>query len=157
MLHNSNPLKIAVVGCGAFAEQYHLPVLSGHPNIKLQCLVDRDTDRRVRLAKAYKVTSYCSDVSELCGQGIDGVILATPPSHHCTGTIDLLEHGFHVLVEKPMAFNLADAQSMCTAAASNNRVLSVGVYKRLLPAIQLIKEMITNETQKRRLRRCVAD
>lgn len=150
------PLRIAVIGCGAIAEQFHLPVLSGHEDILLAALVDRDPDRRTRLAEAYQVPIAVADQSELGTEQIDAAILATPPSHHAPGSIELLEKGIHVLVEKPMALDAEQAKAMCRAAEASGAVLAVGVYKRLLPAVQFMKRLLSDQQFGRPLK-CTAN
>ncbi|WPL17671.1 Putative UDP-kanosamine synthase oxidoreductase subunit [Thiorhodovibrio winogradskyi] len=139
------PLRVAVIGCGSFAEQFHLPVLAGHDDIKLAALVDRDSKRLSRLATAYGVPIAVEDQSDLSVNQIDAAILATPPVHHRDGAIDLLQRGIHVLVEKPMALHLADAEAMCAAADDSGVVLAVGVYKRLLPVIRFVKQLLQEQ------------
>jgi predicted dehydrogenase/nucleoside-diphosphate-sugar epimerase len=149
-------LRVCVIGCGAIAEQFHLPVLHGHPNVQLAALVERDHARLNLLADKYQVELRCADQSELDFEQIDAAILATPPAYHAPGCIDLLMRGKHVLVEKPMATSLVDARKMCQIAEERGVQLAVGVYKRLLPSIQLIKSMILSQ-QFGKLRECTMD
>lgn len=139
-------VRLALVGCGAIAQQMYLPVLAGHEGIELVALVDRDKDRVEKLAKAFKVPEIYVDIADIPTGHIDAAILATPPAHHAPGTIALLEKGMHVLVEKPMATCLADAQAMCQAADSANRTLVVGFFRRFFPSIRLMKGLLDAET-----------
>jgi len=96
-------VRVALIGCGAVAQQMHLPVFAGHEGIDVVALVDRDLDRAHKLAKGYGVSTVLSDVSELPTSDIDAAVVATPPFHHAPCAIELLRRGIHVLVEKPMA------------------------------------------------------
>ncbi len=72
-------------------------------------------------------------------------MLATPPAHHAPATLDLVGRGFHVFVEKPMAIRAADAEAMVLAADAAGVVLSVGLYRRLLPVTRLLRGMLEHE------------
>jgi len=136
------PLRLALVGCGAISQQMHLPVLAGHEGIDLAALVDRDAGRARRMALAYGVPTVLSDASQLDSDQIDAAILATPPFHHAPASIDLLQRGIHVLVEKPMATSYEDARRMVDVAERHGVVLAVGFFRRLLPSIRLLRGLV---------------
>lgn len=144
-MKSSGPLRIAIIGCGAVAERYHLPVLAGHEGVRLVALVDRDVQRVKPLADAYKIDKVLADTAGLTTDLIDAAVIATPPGHHAACTNMLLERGIHVLVEKPMATTLADAESMVATAERTGNVLSVGVFRRLLPCLRMLKSAIDAE------------
>ncbi len=146
LVESSSPrVRVAVVGCGAVARESLLPVLAGHERVALGPLVDRDHARAQQLASAYNVASVVTDMGTLNRDLVDAVVLATPPGHHAAGTLQLLEKGLHVLVEKPMAIAAADARRMVDAAARKQLTLSVGLYRRFLPSVQLLRAMIERQ------------
>ena len=112
-----------MVGCGTVAEQFHLPILAGHEQLQLAAVVDRDTQRARRLAEAYRVDLWRADIGELPDGSIDAAVLATPPFHHAPGAIQLMQRRVHVLVEKPIALNLDEAEKMCVVAEQARVVL----------------------------------
>lgn len=134
--------RVVVVGCGAVARQSLVPVITGHPRISIAALVDRDLERARSLAQVYGVARAETNINAIGPGDADAVVLATPPAHHANGTIAALQRGLHVFVEKPMATNLADAEAMVDAADAAQRVLSVGLYRRLLPAARLLQALI---------------
>ena len=69
-------------------------------------------------------------------------MLATPPAHHAPATIELASRRKHVFVEKPMATSLADAEAMVAAADAGGVALAVGLYRRMLPAVRLLRAML---------------
>jgi predicted dehydrogenase/nucleoside-diphosphate-sugar epimerase len=144
-------VRLAVIGCGAIAEQMHLPVLAGHEGVEPVALVDRDLSRARKLADGYGVKLVFRDADDLSADDFDAAIIATPPFHHAPCSIGLMRRGIHVLVEKPMALNLAEAEEMCRVAEENGVVLAVGLYKRLLPVTRLLRSLIANETYGRAL------
>lgn len=146
------PLRVAVIGCGAVAEQFHLPVLAGHEHVQLVALVDRDLQRARTLATGYKVSTVAADIAELPLGSFDAVVVATPPFHHASCSIELLERGVHVLVEKPMATCHSDACRMVDAADRGSAILSVGLFRRLLPCLQVLKAALDSGVLGRPLR-----
>jgi predicted dehydrogenase/nucleoside-diphosphate-sugar epimerase len=135
-------LRVALVGCGAISEQMHLPVLAGRKDLQIAAIVERNSERAKKFASGYNITQVFADAAELSRDTIDAAIIATPPSHHAPCTIDLVRKGIHVLVEKPMAMNLADAEAMVAEADRAGVVLSVGFFRRLYPSIRLMKSLI---------------
>jgi predicted dehydrogenase/nucleoside-diphosphate-sugar epimerase len=133
------PIRVAVIGCGAVAREFHLPVLAGHQGVRLTALVDRDLARARELARAYGVDRVVADVAELAEGTIDAAVVATPPSHHAPCGIGLAGRGVHVLVEKPMALTATDAEAMVRAAEEAEVVLAVGLFRRILPSARLLR------------------
>jgi predicted dehydrogenase/nucleoside-diphosphate-sugar epimerase len=143
-LSNDTPsrLRVAVVGCGAVTENFHLPVLAGHDGVVISALVDPNTTRAGSLAKLYKVPTVLPSADRLDRSIADAALLATPAFLHAPGAIELMRKGLHVLVEKPMALGLSDGAQMVAAAKDNNVVLTVGLFRRLLPAIRLFRAAV---------------
>lgn len=139
------PLRVAVIGCGAITQGYHLPVLAGHEGVRLAALVDRDVARARELAALYGVPTVLGDASELTAELVDGAIVATPPFHHASCCIDLAKKGIHVLVEKPMAITAADGRAMVQAARQAGVVLTAGYFRRLFPAVRLLRAAMDAE------------
>jgi predicted dehydrogenase/nucleoside-diphosphate-sugar epimerase len=135
-------VRVALIGCGAIAQQMHLPVLAGHEGVELAALVDRDLDRARKLAQGYGVSTVLSDARALPASRIHAAIVATPPFHHAPCAIELMRRGIHVLVEKPMATRYADAVTMVETAREHGMVLSVGFFRRLYPSFRLLKGLL---------------
>src|SRR5207244_5641705 len=114
----------------------------GHEGIELVAVVDRDEKRARKVADGYGVKSVYRDADDMPEGSIDTAILATPPFHHAPGSIALMRRGIHVLVEKPMALNLAEAEEMCGIAQEEGVTLAVGLYRRLLPVTRLLRSML---------------
>lgn len=132
-------VRIAIVGCGAVTESFHLPVLAGHAGVEIAALVDPDSARAQRLASLYGVSQVYPSADRIDSGVADAVLVATPAFLHASGSIDLLNRGLHVLVEKPMALTSADARRMVETAKERRRVLAVGLFRRLLPAVGLFR------------------
>jgi predicted dehydrogenase/nucleoside-diphosphate-sugar epimerase len=143
---------VAVVGCGAVVQQFHLPVLAGHEGLRLAALVDRDEARARELARGYEVPAAFTDPEALDPAQVDAVLVATPPAHHGPCALSLMRRGLHVLVEKPMAVSVAEAEEMVRTADETGVVLAVGLYRRLLPVTGLLRALVEGEAWGRPLR-----
>ena len=118
-----SPLRLALVGCGAISKQLHLPILAGHEGIKLAALVDRDTAQRGSSPRATALIRFSAMRADLHPENIDPrpSWRRLPSITPCT--IALLRRGIHVLVEKPMATNYADAQAMRSRGGDRDGVV----------------------------------
>ncbi len=134
------PIRIAVVGAGAFGRN-HLRVLAGSGRAELIATVDVDPDRAGRAASEYGCQSV-SDWRELIGK-VDAAVVAVPTSQHAQVGCGLLESGVDVLVEKPIASDLAGARRLLAAAEANGRILQVGHLESFNPAVAALRKVAT--------------
>ena len=124
--------RIAVVGVGHFG-RHHARILSTLPGARLEAVVDIDADRASAVA-AETGTAAETDVTALDGR-VDAVTLAVPTARHHAVALPLLERGVSVLVEKPMARSVAEADELIAAAEASGAVLAVGHTERYNPAV----------------------
>lgn len=119
--------RIGVVGCGWWATRAHLPALSSNPDAVIAALADPDAERLRAAADRFGVAcAYASADEMLDGQALDGVVVATPHRFHYPAARAALEHGAHVLVEKPMTIRAEDARALVALARERERELVVG-------------------------------
>ena len=137
------PLRIAVVGCGAVAQLNHLPALAASRHAKAAVLVDRDLSRAQAQARRWGVPRAVADVAEM-GE-VDAAIVALPNHLHAPVTIDLLRRRIPVLVEKPMAPTVADCDAMIAAAAETGVPLAVGLEFRFFDSTATVRELLASE------------
>ncbi|HEX4595842.1 MAG TPA: Gfo/Idh/MocA family oxidoreductase [Bryobacteraceae bacterium] len=133
-------IRAAVVGAGSFG-RHHLRILSQSPGAELAGVVDADGARAAAAAAQYGCPAYAS-VAELAGK-VDAAVVAVPTSAHADVGCALLESGIDVLVEKPIAPDVASARRLVDTAARSGRILQVGHLERLNPAIAALKKMVT--------------
>ncbi len=138
-------IKIILIGCGAVAEQLHLPVLAGHPQIDLVAIVDPNLERARYFAKGYGVPHVYRDVSEVDFSEIDAAVIATPPFHHAPCAMELIAKGVHVLVEKPLALSYSEAQKIVAFAERKKVKVAVPLYRRLFPSFRLLVSLVKNK------------
>src|SRR5580692_4089300 len=113
--------RVAVIGAGSFGKN-HVRVVSESSRADLRFVVDPDPSR-----------AETSDYRDAIGH-VDAAILAVPTVLHAEIGCALLEAGIDVLVEKPIAPTLEEADRLVEAAARNGRVLQVGHLERFNPA-----------------------
>ncbi len=136
-------LRLAVVGCGAVAERYHLPAISASPFVDLVAVCDAQPERAAEVASRFGQPLVLESYEELPGR-IDAAIVAVPNHLHARVAADLLRAGIHVLVEKPMARTAAECDAMLAAAAESGVVLAVGHDFRFFPVARLAKNLFTS-------------
>jgi len=129
--------RMAVIGAGVFG-RHHMRILSQSPAAELIAVVDSDRSRANTAASEYRCAALA--LGDLAGK-IDAAVVAVPTSAHAEIGCPLLEAGIDVLVEKPIASDLAAAQRLVDAAAPNGRILQVGHLERFNPAIIALKKI----------------
>lgn len=141
-----NGARIALIGCGAIAECYHLPALIKHPAVidKL-ILVDPNRARAEELASRFHVPHVACDYHDVLAD-IDGAIIATPPNLHYPIGMDCLRHNVHVLCEKPLATSTIEAREMVDQSIRAGVTLSVNQTRRLFPSYGKIRDLIAAGT-----------
>jgi predicted dehydrogenase/nucleoside-diphosphate-sugar epimerase len=139
-----NKTKVAIIGCGAVSECRYIPIVSSLDTVESIILVDKNLSRTQTLADKFLIPKITDDYKQVIGK-VDAAILALPHHLHAPVAIDLLNHGLHVLVEKPMALTNAECQMMISAAKQNNVVLAVGQTRRFLRSHQFVKRLISGD------------
>jgi len=128
---------VAVVGAGQFGRN-HCRVVSQSERAELAAVVDLDPARADEAAAAHGSVAL-ADVRELAGRA-QAAIVAVPTSAHAEVGAALLEAGLDVLVEKPIAPDLAGADRLVEAAKRGGRILQVGHLERFNPAVTALEE-----------------
>jgi len=130
--------RVAVVGVGEFGRN-HVRVIGESSSAELVAVVDSNGARASEAAAANGCASF-TDVRELAGE-VDAAVVAVPTSAHAEVGCALLEAGIDVLVEKPIAADLASANRLIHAAQVNNRILQVGHLERFNPAVMALEKV----------------
>lgn len=136
--------RLALIGCGAIAELFHLPAFARLPRLREKLvLVDANPQRLRAMADRFGTSRTCQTIHELDPR-IQGVIIATPPTSHCELALHFLQRGIHVLCEKPLSESVAEAREVVQAAASTGATLAVNQTRRLFPTYEIVREWIAH-------------
>ncbi len=135
--------RIAVIGCGAAAKEFCLPVLLKFPDVRKQSVVFVDSlaAQAKSVAAEMDHAQYCTDYRELpCN--VDAAIIMTPHHLHAEQSIHFLQQGIPVFVEKPLGMTGAEVTRMLEAASSGNALLMVNNCRRLFPAYRQVHDLL---------------
>ena len=143
MTQNLPPLKVGVAGVGVMGRN-HARVLSDIRDFDLTAVFDPDAATVEGIAGLYDARAF-TRAADFIAAGLDAAVVSTPNRHHAELGVALLEAGVHVLVEKPIAATVADAQALIDAARANDRVLMVGQVERFNPAVEAVKRAIDGD------------
>ena len=127
-----------VIGIGDITRRRVIPAIQAEPRSHLYGLVTRDPAK----AAAYNTRVWTSLDEALADPNVDAVYVGTPVFLHAPQTIQALRAGKHVLCEKPMAMNEAEAKSMVQAAEASGKIFGAAYYRRCYPKLQRAKQLI---------------
>jgi phthalate 4,5-cis-dihydrodiol dehydrogenase len=134
-------LKLGIVGVGVGAAEM-LPSMEAMGKIELVAAADVNPRILEAFHQRYGGKTYDS-IEKLCADpDVEAVWIATPNKFHARHTIIAAEHGKHVVVEKPMAVSLAEAEKMIEASIKNNIKLICGHTQSFLPHIRTMRRII---------------
>ncbi len=135
-------IRAAVIGVGAIG-RHHARVYTELESVELVAIADPDESRRAALANRYKIATYPDPQSLFEHEQLDVVSVAVPTVLHHAVAMMALERGIHVLVEKPIASAVPEAQQLIDAAAARGLTLTVGHVERFNPAVIELKRRIS--------------
>ncbi len=129
-------VRVGIIGCGGIANGKHMPALKKVKNCEMVAFCDIIPERAEKARADYGTedAKVYTDYKELLkDKTIDVVHVCTPNRAHSFITVDALDAGKHVMCEKPMAINSAEAKKMLDAAKRNGKLLSIGYQSRFRP------------------------
>lgn len=138
-------LKMGAIGAGYWGPNL-IRNLVEIPTCELRVIADLSQPRLDAMTARYPEVETTTDYRYLFELGLDAVVISTPPDTHHRIAKDCLEHGLHVLVEKPITTSSADARDLIEVAERNDRVLMVGHTFVYNAAVQALKQLITDGT-----------
>ena len=131
-------LSWLVAGIGDITRKRVLPAILAEPRSRLAGIVTRDPAK----AEPYGVKAWSDLASALSGSDAAAVYVATPVFLHAEQTVAALRSGRHVLCEKPMALNYAEARTMQQASEDTRCTLGIAYYRRMYPKVDRARELI---------------
>ena len=141
-LASSVPIRVGVIGVGNMG-QHHARVLSLLKDVALVGVADVNRERGIDTASKYRV-SYFEDYRELI-KHVEAVCIAVPTRlHHMVGQ-DCLKNSVHILIEKPIAADIIEAEELVNLAAQSDCILQVGHIERFNPAFREMRNVLLHE------------
>ncbi len=132
-------LRAAVIGVGSLG-QHHARVLASLPDVRLVAVVDAKPERAAEVAARHETVAV-SDARQVLGL-VDLVSIAVPTEAHVAVAMPFIEAGVAVLLEKPLAASVADAERVVAAAAARGVTLATGHSERFNPAVAVAQPLI---------------
>lgn len=133
-------IKFAVVGCGHIGKR-HAEMIRRDPGAELIALCDIRPRQELNL-DGYDIPFFSDMKTLLDGVKPDVVCICTPNGLHASQALAAIEHGFHVVIEKPMALTLADAEKVVYASLKYHKQVFCVMQNRYSPPSAWIKEVI---------------
>ena len=132
-------MRVGVIGTGNMGRNH--PRVYKELGAELVGVADTDLGKAKGLAEQYETKAY-SDYEELLNQGIDAVSIAVPTTSHKMVALSAIQKGINLLIEKPIADSIQNAQEIITAAEDSGVTLMVGHIERFNPAVRKLKQII---------------
>ncbi|MBM3477335.1 MAG: Gfo/Idh/MocA family oxidoreductase [Armatimonadetes bacterium] len=143
-------LKLGFLGVGAIAQLAHLPAAVKAENVDLVAVCDASEEMAREIAHIYGAREWFTDHERFLAEAdIEAALIPVPDPFHAPLTIAALEAGKHVLVEKPLALDVPEAEAMCEAAEHAGRQLQIATMKRWDPGLQYAQTFTAHEMGQR--------
>ncbi len=136
-----NKKRVGVIGVGAMG-RHHVRIYHEMQDVELVGVADVNERAVAELAAAYNTDAFI-DCEQLLNNDLDAVSIAVPTSLHTEIASKATQYGVHMLIEKPIADSLTNAEAIVNAARRENIKLMIGHIERFNPAIVKLKELIT--------------
>ena len=139
----SKTLKIGIIGAGGICRGAHMPSYKNMNNVEIVAICDIKVEKAQEVADQYSIPHVFENYMDLINMpGLDAVDICTPNYLHSIIAVEALNHGLHVLCEKPDAINTVEAEKMKAAAEKNGKVLMVIRNNRFMPISTFTKKYI---------------
>ncbi|MFX0099593.1 MAG: Gfo/Idh/MocA family protein [Candidatus Hodarchaeota archaeon] len=136
-------LKVGIIGAGWSASKNISPAIDALPGVSIHAIADINKDLAQKLAGERSIPNVHENYKELCNRDdIDFVIISVPHGLHCQYALDALNARKHVLVEKPMATTVEDAEKMIHLAEKQGLHLGVYFQNRFNDSTRVAKEIL---------------
>jgi len=134
-------LRYGIIGCGGIAKGKHLPSIKelGDVEIAAFCDILPARAKEANLEYADGKGKVFTDYRDLLKEELDAALVLTPNSSHSEITVAALKSGKHVMCEKPMAINTAEAKAMIAARDESKKLLTIGYQNRFRPDSLFLK------------------
>jgi len=140
-----SPLRVAVIGAGAFGRNHlrvYKELAAAGEAVELVAVVDANATATAEAAAKFSVPGFASVADCLAATKVDAASVCVPTVHHRAVAEQLIAAGIDVLIEKPIAPSLADADAILALAAQHGRIVQVGHLERFNPAVTAARRVL---------------
>ncbi|CAM3718319.1 Gfo/Idh/MocA family protein [Alicyclobacillus pomorum] len=136
-------VRVGVIGTGSISRVGHLPHYRNHPEVELVAVADVDPTRAEKVAAEFGAARWYANPTDMFdSERLDAVSICTANNSHVPLALMAFEHGADVLVEKPLATDLAAARQLADAATKHGRICMVGMTHRFRNDAQALKRFV---------------
>jgi predicted dehydrogenase len=140
---SADPIRLAIIGCGAVARISHLAALARLPQYEVRYLCDRSLEAAQTAKRMFGLRAdVTTRLQDLAGT-VDAAIVCVWPRDHLPVTLELLGMGLDVLCEKPIATTAADAAAIAAAASRVQRIVAVGQWCRCQKSSWILRKLLS--------------
>ena len=138
----ARPFQWGIVGTGGIARHFAAD-LALLPDARLAGICSRDMEQAKAFQSEFAAARAYSELDAMAGDPhIDAIYIATPNALHAEQALRMIAHGKAVLIEKPLATSVADAERIASAAASRKCFAMEAMWTRFLPAVRAAKKLV---------------
>ncbi len=134
-------IRAGVIGVGSIG-RHHVRIYNQLNDVQLVAIADTDETRRAGMVRHYRVPGYADYAEMFEREQLDIISIAVPTVMHYEVALAALERGIHVLVEKPIAASVEEADEMIRRAEAKGLTLTVGHVERFNPALLELKQRL---------------
>lgn len=139
-------IKVLIAGLGGISQIAHLPIIHKMNDAEIAGVCDIDRGKAKAIAQNYNVKNYFTDFGQMIREvEADCLIVAAPTNFHKDIAVSGLEAGLNVLVEKPLARNLAEGLKIVEASRKNKKKLMVGMNNRFRPDFMMQESFVSSK------------
>lgn len=141
--HTQLPIGIAVVGTG-FGQKVHIPGFKAYPQTRVVAVYHHNSDKAKAIAQAHDINQACDRITDIVAlPEVQAVSISTPPFLHYEMAKTVLQAGKHLLLEKPVTLNVAQAKELYQLAQEKGVIATVDFEFRFVPGWQLFHELLS--------------
>ena len=135
-------IRFGIIGCGVISDN-HAQALWRHADAEIVACADLVKTAVEQSAARFAIPNTYNNPHELLRRSdLDAVVICVPPKWHAEFFLEALAEGKHVLCEKPLAMDLAEADRMVQAAMVSDRIVGVALVHRYIPAYHMLRDLI---------------
>lgn len=135
--------RVGIIGLGGVAQLIHLPILKKMNDVEVKAVCELNKTKLTTVAEKFNIPYAFTDYHEMLEKvELDAIIIATPTHLHKEIALDCISHSIPLLIEKPVAPTLLDAEAIAQAATKNNVLAMVGMNMRFRPDAMLLKSIV---------------